>query len=255
MLPFFQFLHSFISNFGVVIIVFSLVIRLLLWPLSVPQIRSSRKMQLLQPKIAEIRELHKDDPQKQQMETMKVYREYGVNPVGGCLPLILQLPILYALWTTLSNAIDLRQADFAFWIHDLSVPDALIHLPFSLPLLGNQISGLALIMGATLFIQQSLMITDPKQRMMIYIMPVFLTIAFNYFPAGLNLYYLTFNLLSIGQHYYMRNYSKSKLTLDDLKASAKGKKAGWLSKKLEEAQKIAEMQGRVPPGSGKGARK
>lgn len=251
LLPLFRFLHSFIANWGLVIIVFSLLIRGALWPLSIPQIRSSEKMRLVQPLMTEMREKYKDDPQKAQMETMKLYREYGVNPAGGCLPLLLQLPILYALWTTLANAIDLRQADFALWIHDLSVPDILVELPFTLPLLGDQLSGLALIMGATLFIQQKLMITDPKQKMIVYIMPVFLTIAFNYFPAGLNLYYLTYNLLSIGQHYYMRNVKESSLTLESLKEQAKNKKKGWLSSKLEEAQKMAEMQGRVPPGGGR----
>lgn len=169
--------------------------------------------------------------------------------------MLLQLPVLYALWTTLSNAIDLRQADFAFWIHDLSIPDTLINLPISLPLLGNQISGLALIMGATLFIQQKMMITDPKQKIIIYIMPVFLTIAFNYLPSGLNLYYFMFNLLSIGQQYYLRNMSKSTLTLEELKKQAKGKKKGWLAQKMEEAQKMAEMQNRTPPGKGGSGRR
>lgn len=255
LLPIFRLLHSLIANWGVVIIIFSLLIRGALWPLSIPQIKSSEKMRLIQPVITDMREKYKDDPQKMQMETMKVYREYGVNPVGGCLPMLLQLPVLYALWTTLSNAIDLRQADFAFWIHDLSIPDTLINLPISLPLLGNQISGLALIMGVTLFIQQKMMITDPKQKIIIYIMPVFLTIAFNYLPSGLNLYYFMFNLLSIGQQYYLRNMSKSTLTLEELKKQAKGKKKGWLAQKMEEAQKMAEMQNRTPPGKGGSGRR
>ncbi|MCE2504238.1 MAG: membrane protein insertase YidC [Chlorobi bacterium] len=251
LLPIFRFLHSFISNWGIVIIVFSLLLRAALWPLSIPQIKSSEKMRLVQPVIADAREKFKDDPQKMQMETMKVYREYGVNPIGGCFPLLLQLPILYALWTTLANAIDLRQAGFALWIQDLSVPDTLLSLP-DLPLLGNQLSGLALIMGATLFIQQKLMITDPKQKALVYIMPIFLTIIFNNFPSGLNLYYFIYNLLSIAQHYYMRSMAdKSGLTLDDLKKQTKNKKKGWLATKMEQAQKMAEMQGRVPPGSKK----
>lgn len=253
MLPFFQFLHSFIPNFGIVIIVFSLVIRLLLWPLSIPQIKSSRKMQLLQPKIAELREKHKDDPQKQQMETMKVYREYGINPVGGCLPMVLQLPILYALWATLSSAIAIRQEGFALWIHDLSIPDTIAVLPFSIPLLGNTLSGLALLMGATLFFQQKMMITDPKQKAMVYIMPVMLTLMFNHLPSGLNLYYLTFNLLAIGQQVYMTKYAKNTLTLDDLKRTASKKKKGWLSSKLEEAQKMAEIQQKTTAGAKSGS--
>ncbi len=252
MLPLFRFLHGFIGNYGVVIIVFSLIIRLLLWPFSIPQIKSSRKMQLLQPKIAELRERFKDDQQRQQMETMNLYREYGINPLGGCLPLVLQLPILYALWGTLNSAIDLRQASFAFWIHDLSIPDVVLSLPFSLPLLGNTLSGLALIMGATLFVQQKMLITDPKQKAMIYFMPVLLTVAFNHLPSGLNLYYLTFNAMAIAQQVYMTKFSKNPLTLETLKAQAATKKKGWLSRKMEEAQKIAEMQGKVPPGGAKG---
>lgn len=250
MLPIFRFLHSFIGNYGVVIIVFSLLIRLLLWPLSIPQIRSSRKMQLLQPKVTEARERFKDDPQKQQMETMALYREYGVNPVSGCLPMVLQLPILYALWGTLSSAIDLRQASFMLWIHDLSIPDQVAQLPFSIPLLGDKLSGLALIMGATLFIQQKMMITDPRQKAMLYFMPVLLTLTFNHLPSGLNLYYLTFNLLSIGQQIYMTKYSRNTLTLEQMKTEAKGKKKGWLAQKMEEAQKMAEMQGKVPARPG-----
>jgi YidC/Oxa1 family membrane protein insertase len=250
MLPLFRFLHNFIGNYGLVIIVFSLLIRLILWPLSIPQIRSSRKMQLLQPKIAEIRERFKDDQQRQQMETMTLYREFGINPVSGCLPMILQLPILYALWGVLSSAIDLRQAGFMLWIRDLSIPDQVAHLPFSIPLLGDKLSGLALIMGATLFIQQKMMIIDPKQKAMIYFMPILLTLTFNHLPSGLNLYYLTFNLLSIGQQLYITKYSKNTMTLEDMRKSAKTKKKGWLSQKMEEAQKMAEMQGRTPGGKG-----
>jgi YidC/Oxa1 family membrane protein insertase len=255
MLPVFRALHSFIANYGVVIIVFSLIIRALLWPLSIPQIKSSRKMQLLQPKIAEIRAKFSDDQQRQQMETMNIYREYGINPVSGCLPLVLQMPILYALWATLSSSIELRQASFALWIHDLSIPDIAVTLPFSLPLLGNQLSGLALIMGATLFIQQKMMITDPKQKAMIYFMPVLLTLMFNHLPSGLNLYYLMFNLLSIGQQIYMTKFSKSTVTLEDLKKQASTKKKGWLSQKMAEAQKMAEMQQTAGKSTSSGSKK
>ncbi len=252
MLPIFRFLHQFIGNYGLVIVVFSIFIRLLLWPLSVPQIKSARRMQLLQPEITKLREKFKDDPQRQQMETMSLYREYGINPVGGCLPMVLQLPILYALWGTLSSAIELRQAGFALWIHDLSIPDAVMQLPFSVPLLGDKLSGLALIMGTTLFVQQWMMITDPKQRIMVYFMPVILTLTFNHLPSGLNLYYLTFNILSIGQQIYMTKFSKNTLTLEQMRTMAKGKKKGWLAQKLEEAQKMAEVQGR---GNTSGAQK
>jgi len=252
LLPVFRFIHSFIPNYGVVIIVFSLLIRLALWPLSVTQIRSSRKMQLLQPKITELREKYKDDQQRQQMETMRLYQEYGLNPAGGCLPLLLQMPILYALWGTLSSAIELRQAGFALWITDLSIPDTIIHLPASIPLFGTQISGLAVIMCLSTIIQQRTMITDPRQKMMLYMMPVLLLVMFNNLPSGLNLYYLTFNILSIGQYYYLTKWSKNTLTLDQLREQAKNKKKGWLARKMEEAQQMAAMQQGGASANGRG---
>jgi YidC/Oxa1 family membrane protein insertase len=234
-----------------VIIVFAFLIRMILWPLSIPQIKSSRKMQLLQPKITELREQYKDDQKKQQMETMALYREYGINPVGGCLPLVLQLPILYALWSTLRASIELRQADFILWIHDLSTPDIIINLPFTVPVLGDELSGLALIMGATLFIQQKMMISDPRQKALVYVMPLVLTLAFNHFPSGLNLYYLVFNLLSIGQQVYLTKLSKNKTSLEDLRAEAKTKKKGRISRMFEEAQKMQEQQAKMKQTGGK----
>lgn len=250
LLPMFRFLHSFIPNYGFVIIIFSILIRLALWPLSVPQIRSARKMQLLKPVMDELRKKHTGDPQRQQMETMKLYREYGINPMGGCLPMVLQLPILYALYATLSNSIDLRQASFMLWIHDLSIPDVILHLPFSMPLLGNTISGMALVMGISMFFQNKMLITDPQQKMLIYLMPVLLTLTFNFLPSGLNLYYLTFNVLAIGQQVWMTKYSKTSMTLETLRREASQKKKGWLSQKMEEAQRMAEMQrnGQAPGG-------
>ncbi|MGB9702871.1 MAG: membrane protein insertase YidC [Candidatus Kapaibacteriota bacterium] len=245
MLPIFKFIHNFVPNYGIAIIIFSILMKFLLYPLSIQQMRSSQKMQVIAPLMNEIREKYKDDQTKQQKEIMKVYSEYGINPAGGCLPLLLQMPILYALWAVLKSAIDLRQANFALWITDLSVPDTILHLPFSL--LGiNQISGLALLMGATLFIQQKQTITDPRQKSMVYIMPVMLTLLFNYLPSGLNLYYFTFNILSIGMQVYMNKYSKNKLTLADLKKMPK--KEGWMQRKMREAQELAEQQGKTLPG-------
>jgi YidC/Oxa1 family membrane protein insertase len=245
MLPIFKFIHNFVPNFGIAIILFSILIKFLLYPLSIQQMRSSQKMQVIAPLMNEIREKYKDDQTKQQKEIMKVYSEYGINPAGGCLPLLLQMPILYALWAVLKSAIDLRQAYFALWITDLSVPDTILHLPFSLMGI-NQISGLALLMGATLFIQQKQTITDPRQKSMVYIMPVMLTLLFNYLPSGLNLYYFTFNILSIGMQIYVNKYSKNKLTLADLKKMPK--KEGWMQRKMREAQELAEHQGKTLPG-------
>lgn len=201
-IPLFQFLHSFIPNFGLVIIVFSIIIKLALHPLTKTSMRSMRNMQKLQPLMQELREKYKNDPQTMNVQTMKLYKEYGVNPAGGCLPLLLQMPILFALYSLFSASIELRHAPFMLWITDLSVPDVLIPLPFVLPLLGNHISGVTLAMGITMFIQQKQTVTDPTQKMLVWMMPIMMTVMFNHFPSGLNLYYFVFNLLSIGQQYY-----------------------------------------------------
>lgn len=248
MLPFFKMIHSFVPNFGISILIFSLIMKFLLYPFSITQMRSSQKMKLIAPEMNAIREKYKDDQKTQQQETMKLYSQYGVNPAGGCLPLLLQMPILYALWAVMRNAIDLRQADFAFWITDLSLPDYIVQFPFSI--LGiTHLSGLSLLMGITMFIQQKMTITDPRQKAMVYMMPIMFTLMFAYFPAGLNLYYFTFNILSIAQQYYINNFSKKKLTLEDLKKSPK--KEGWLQKKMREAQEIAQAQGKLPPNANK----
>ncbi len=247
MLPIFSFIHHFIANYGIAILIFSALMKLLLYPLSISQVRSTQKMQLLAPEIARIREKYKDDQVSQQQETMKLYSEYGINPAGGCLPMLLQMPILYALWSVLSNSIQLRQANFFGWIHDLSVPDVILDLGFRIPLFQiDKFSGLALLMGATLFIQQKMSVTDPRQKAMVYMMPVMFTLMFSSFPAGLNLYYFTFNLLGIVQQLYVSKFSKNKLTLQDLRNMPR--KEGWLQKKMREAQELAAAQGKSIPG-------
>jgi YidC/Oxa1 family membrane protein insertase len=133
---------------------------------------------------------------------MNLYKEYGVNPAGGCLPILLQLPILYALYAVFRASIELRQASFFWWIKDLSVPDVAFRLPFPLPIFSIQeVSGIALIMGVTMFVQQKMTVKDPRQKMMVWMMPVMMTLLFNSFPSGLNLYYTVFNFLSIGQQF------------------------------------------------------
>lgn len=247
LLPFLTLISSFVPNFGISIIIFSIFIKIILYPFSITQLKSSQKMQLINPEIAKIREKYKDDPKAQQQETMKVYGQFGINPASGCLPLLLQMPILIALWKVLNSAIDLRQAAFLpFWLTDLSLPDYVIHFPFAL--LGiTDLSGLAILMGITMFIQQKMTITDPRQKMMIYMMPVMFTLMFSNLPSGLNLYYFMFNILSIGQQVYMNKFSKNRLTLEDLRKMPK--KEGWLQKKMREAQEIAQSQGKSVPGT------
>ncbi len=210
-LPFFLFIHKFISNWGLVIIIFSIVMKVVLTPFTRYQMKSMKKMGELQPKMNAMKEKYKDDPQKQQQMLMKLYKEEKINPAGGCLPMLLQLPILYALFGVFSSTIELRQAYFGFWIHDLAVPDVILQLPFKIPLFGvDYLSGLALFMGITMFIQQKMTIKDPKQMAIVYIMPIMLTFLFTTLPAGLNLYYFMFNLLSIIEQYFIQKKGKKK---------------------------------------------
>ena len=200
MLPLFNVIHLVIPNWGIVIIVFSVIIKVVLHPLTRSQMKSMKKMQALQPLMDELREKYKDDPQKMNQAIMNLYKEYGVNPAGGCLPLLLQMPILYALWALFRANIELRQAHFVGWITDLSRPDVAFTLPFRLPIVGiDEVSGIALIMGVTMFVQQKMSVKDPRQQAMIWMMPIMMTLLFNSFPAGLNLYYTVFNVLGIGQ--------------------------------------------------------
>ncbi len=240
MLPLFRFLSSFISNWGLVIIIFSILIKFALHPLTRQSLKSMKKMQMLQPKINELKEKFKDNPQKIQQETMKLYSTYGINPMGGCLPSLLQMPILVALWSLFNVTIEIRQQPFIFWIKNLSSPDVIFRLPFKFPLFNvDAVSGLAVLMGITMFIQQKMSIKDPSQKAMIYVMPVMFTLMFMGFPSGLNLYYFMFNLLSIAQQYYV-NKKHDKVEL--VPVANPNKKKGFLTRMMESAEKQAQEQ-------------
>ena len=240
LLPLFQFLHSVIPNYGIVLIIFSIIIKIVVYPLTKSSYQSMKKMQALQPKITEIKEKFKDDPQKMNKETMKLYSTYGINPAGGCLPIFLQMPIFVALWGMFQSAIELRQQPFFGWIKDLSQPDVIYNLGFKLPLFGIQeISGLAILMGVTTFVQQKMTVKDPKQQSLIYIMPIMLTLLFMSFPSGLNLYYFMFNILSIAQQYYINHQSGH---VDLVPVTNPNKKKGFMSKLMEAAEEQSKTQ-------------
>ena len=241
LLPLFNFIHLFIPNYGFVIVVFSIIIKIVVYPLTKKSYQSMKKMQLLQPKISELKEKYKDDQQKISKETMNMYRTYGVNPAGGCWPMLLQMPIFVALWGLFQTAIELRQQPFIWWIKDLSRPDVIFDLGFKLPLFGIQeISGLAMLMGITTFIQQKMTMKDPKQQAMVYVMPIFLTILFMTFPSGLNLYYFLFNLLSIAQQQYINHRHKGEELVPV--PQSKKKQGGFMSRLMEAADQQAKTQ-------------
>jgi len=195
---------------------------------------------MLQPKITEIKEKFPDDMQRQQSETMKLYSTYGINPASGCLPMLLQMPIFIAFWGLFQTAIELRHQPFIGYINDLSRPDVLINLPFTIPMFGvHQISGLALLVGVSQFFQSKMTVKDPQQAAMVYMMPAMMTLLFMTFPSGLNLYYFVFNLLSIAQMVYLNKYAKP---IELVPIPEKDRKKGFLQSLSEKAQKAAEEQ-------------
>ncbi len=202
-LPVLEWLNSFIPNYGVVIIIFSILVKLVLFPLTKHSYQSTKKMQKMQPLMAEIKEKYKNDQQRQQKEMMKLYKTHG-NPMSGCLPMFLQMPLLFALYQVFKSTIQLRGAMFIpGWINDLSTSEALFMLPVSLPFYGNEFNLLPVLMAITMFFQSKMTMQDPKQKSMMYIMPIFMLVLFNRFPSGLNLYYTLFNVLTIIQQKYI----------------------------------------------------
>lgn len=240
LLPLFKFLHNFIPNYGFVIILFSLIIKVLLYPLTRKSMQSMKKMQLLQPKIAELKEKFKDDQQKISVETMNLYSKYGINPAGGCLPMLLQMPILVALWSLFNLAIELRNQPFIWWIDNLAAPDIILRLPTGIPLISH-ISGLAVLMGITMFIQQKMTMKDPTQKALVYMMPIMMTIMFMSLPSGVNLYYFMFNLFSIIQQYYV-NHSKNDVELVPVD---KPKKNGFMQRMMDAAAEQQKAQQQI----------
>jgi YidC/Oxa1 family membrane protein insertase len=195
-----KFFHSFIPNYGIVIIIFSILVKIVVYPLTKKSYKSMKEMSRVQPLMTELREKYKSDPQRLQKETMKLYKEHGINPLGGCLPMLLQLPLLGALFIVFRSTIQLRGASFIpGWIDDLSRADTIFTLPFSLPMYGDQFNILPILMAGSMMLQSKMTMQDPKQKAMVYIMPIFMLLIFNQFPSGLNLYYTLFNVFTIIQ--------------------------------------------------------
>ena len=192
-----------IPNYGWVIIILSALTKLLFHPLTQKSMKSMRQMQKIQPEIEALRAKHKKDAQALNKAIMELYRKRGVNPMGGCLPLLLQMPVFIALFNVLQKTIELRRADFIFWINDLSAPDVIANMPFSLPFIGSAVSLLPILMGIAMFVQQKMTTTDPKQAMMTYVLPIVFTVMFYKFPSGLVLYWLVNNVLTIAHQYYV----------------------------------------------------
>jgi YidC/Oxa1 family membrane protein insertase len=198
-----KFFYRFTHNYGVAIILLTVLIKILFWPLTHKSYVSMQKMKKMQPKMQKIKEKYKDDKEKLNQEIMQLYRTQGTNPLGSCLPMVLQIPVFFALYRVLYGSIAMRHAPFALWINDLSAPDRL-YVGLNIPYLGG-LPVLTILMGVSMFLQQKMSPTsvDPRQEKMMLMMPVIFTVFFVNFPSGLVLYWLVNNILSIGQQYYI----------------------------------------------------
>ena len=201
MLWFLRLLHSIVRNWGLAIIVFAILMKLVFYPLTRTQTKQMRQMQLLQPKLNELKVKYKNDSQKLNTETMQLYKLYKINPASGCLPLLVQMPVFWALYAVLRNAIEMRGAALGLWLNDMSVPDALFgHLPKGLPMVGGAAIGLVpILMGVSSIAQTLMTSTDKKNLAMTIFMPLFITLIFLNMPSGLQLYWFMYNVLSVGE--------------------------------------------------------
>lgn len=196
-----KWLYSLTLNYGMAIILLTIIVRFLVMPFTVMSLRSMKRMQVYQPQIKALREKYKDDPKTQQMEMMNFFKEHKINPIGGCLPMLLQMPVFFALYRVLYQSIELYQAPFALWISDLSLKDPFYVLP--------------ILMGATLFIQQKLTPTtmDPAQAKVMMFMPIIFSLFMLSLPSGLNLYIFVSTLFGIVQHMVFMRDTKKRQTV------------------------------------------
>lgn len=192
-------IYGVVKNYGWAIVILTLIIQIVLFPLTFKSYKSMKEMQTLQPLIKSIQEKYKDDPKRFNTEVMNLYRSHKVNPFGGCLPMLLQLPVFFALYNTIRYAVELRQSPFMFWIRDLSMPDTVFAIG------GININILPLLMGVVMFVQQKMSSVDPQQAKMFLFMPVLFTVMFWNFPSGLVLYWFVNSLVSFAGQYFIIN--------------------------------------------------
>ena len=251
-IPSFDLLGKFIKNYGLVILLMTLIIKLLLTPLTLKSYKSTAKMQVIKPEVDKINEKYPNekDAMKKQQATMELYRKAGISPMGGCLPMLLQMPILFAMFRFFPASIELRQQKF-LWADDLSSYDSIIDFGFNVPLLGDHLSLFALLMAATMFfysrMTSSQMSNDPNMAgmkfMSLWLMPIMMFFICNNLSAALSYYYLLSNIITMGMTWYIRKYVVTEEKVRNemmLNAKQPKKKSKW-QQRLEEAQKMQEM--------------
>ena len=251
-IPCFDFLGKFISNYGLVILLMTIFIKLLISPLTIKSYKSTAKMQVIKPEIDKLNEKYPNekDAMKKQQATMELYQKAGISPMGGCLPMLLQMPILFAMFRFFPASIELRQQKF-LWADDLSSYDSIVDFGFNVPLLGDHLSLFALLMALTMFVYSKMtsgqMSNDPNMAgmkfMSVWLMPIMMFFICNNLSAALSYYYLLSNIITMGMTWYIRKFvvTEDKVRAKMMvKAKQPKKKSKW-QQRLEEAQKMQEQ--------------
>lgn len=251
-IPCFNFLGKFISNYGIVILLMTILIKLVISPLTIKSYMSSAKMNVIKPEVDKLNEKYpkQEDAMKKQQAMMELYRRAGISPMGGCLPMLLQFPILFAMFRFFPASIELRQQKF-LWADDLSAYDSILDLPFNIPLYGDHISLFALLMALSMFIYarmtSSQMSNDPNMAgmkfMSLWMMPIMMLFICNNLSSGLSYYYLLSNLITMLQTWVIRKFIVDEKKIHAQLAASAGKplpKSKW-QQRLEQAQKMQQQ--------------
>lgn len=242
----FHYLEKIISNYGVIIILIVFIIKLFLFPLTYKSYIGMAKMRVIKPEIDELKEKYPDDPTKQQQEQMKLFSQLGVSPISGCLPMILQMPFLFAMFFFFPNSIELRQESF-LWAHDLSTYDSIINLPFTIPFYGSHVSLFTLLMTVSQIVytrfNNQLTAAQGPMKNLGYIMPVTFMFVLNSYPAALSFYYFVSNMVTFGQQAIIKRFvddDKIREKIEKNKKKNANKKKSKFQQRLEDAMKAAE---------------
>ena len=253
-IPVFTFLSKFITNYGIIILLLTIFIKIIIFPFTYKSYMSQARMRVLQPEIKAINEKYpgQENAMKRQQETMALYTKSGASPMSGCVPMLFQMPILIAMFSFFPSAIELRGQAF-LWAKDLAAPDYILTLPFTIPWYGNQVSLFCLLMTAVNIIYMRISTQNqpgsdsmPGMKMMMYIMPVMFLFIFNDYASGLSYYYFLSLLITILQTWFIRRFivDEKKVRAQMLENAKKPRKKGWMARKLEEAQKQQEAMRR-----------
>ncbi|MEP1094305.1 MAG: membrane protein insertase YidC [Cyclobacteriaceae bacterium] len=245
-IPIFHFLERFISNYGIIILIIVIIIRLLLSPLTYKSHMSMAKMRVMKPELDELKAKHDGDMQKAQQEQMKLYQKVGINPLSGCIPMLLQMPVLFALFFFFPNAVELRHQSF-LWAHDLSTYDSIINLPFTIPFYGDHVSLFTLLMTVSTILitasnAQMTTIQGPMKTIQ-YMMPIMFLFVLNSYASGLTFYYFVSNMLTYGQTVMFRKLideDKIKAALEENRKNSGTKKKSKFQSRLEDAMKASQ---------------